>query len=109
MHTHKPFEITRWESSKTPSQEFLERLLSREGLQAKLLEVARDTHTPEMKFDKTVVWALVSGFLQVSFPGYGVIDLRPGDTLEVEANTLYDLIVDHSQPVQLLEAFRAGH
>jgi hypothetical protein len=104
--SHKPFEITRWDSPKTPSLEFLERMLGREGLHANLQEFASNSRTPEMKFDKPVVWALISGQLQVSFPGYGVIDLKPGDMLEVEADILYDLIVTHDHPVQLLEAFR---
>jgi len=104
--SHKPFEITRWDSPKTPSLEFLERMLSRDGLNSHLQEFSGDTHTPEMKFDKPVVWALISGQLQVSFPGYGVIDLKPGDVLEVEAGVFYDLIVPHDHPVQLLEAFK---
>jgi len=105
--SHKPFEIIRWDSPKTPSLEFLERMLTRDGLVSHLQEFSGDTRTPEMKFDKPVVWALISGHLQVSFPGYGVIDLKPGDMLEVEANILYDLIVPHDDPVQLLEAFKS--
>jgi mannose-6-phosphate isomerase-like protein (cupin superfamily) len=102
----KPFDITRWDSPQAPSQDFLERLLTREGLKPERQEFVGKTHTPEMKFDQAVVWALISGQLQVSFPGYGVIALKPGDMLEVQSGVLHDLIVVSEKSAQLLEAFR---
>lgn len=102
----RPFEIMRWESSNPPSLDFLTRMLAREGLKPEQVELASKTHTPEMKFDQTAVRVLVSGKIQFSFPGYGVIELEPGDILEINPGVLHDIIVSSSQPAVLLEALR---
>jgi hypothetical protein len=104
--TQRPFEIMRWESASLPSLESLTRMLTREGLLPEQVELAAKMHTPEMKFDKTAVRVLVSGKLQFSFPGYGVIELEPGDILEINPGVLHDIIVSSSQPAIALEAFR---
>jgi hypothetical protein len=100
-----PFEIMRWDDAATPSQEFLARMLTREGLLPQQTEWASNTHSPEMKFPQTVVRVVVSGKLQYSFPGYGVIELEPGDILEINPGVLHDVIVG-SHPTILLEAIR---
>lgn len=104
--TPRPFDIIRWESPNVPSLELLSRLLSREGLVGEPHEVPPQTHTPEMKFDRRAVRALVAGSVQYSFPGYGVIELHPGDILEILPDSLHDIIVSGSQPAVLLEAYR---
>lgn len=102
----KPFEIMRWESSSPPSLDFLIRMMAREGLCATPSELALHTHTVEMKFEKTAVQVVVSGKIQYAFPGYGVIDLEPGDILEINPGVLFDMTVSGAQPALLLEALR---
>lgn len=104
--TPRPFDIIRWESPKDPSLELLTRMLSRDGLESEAHEVPPQTHTPEMKFDRPAVRALVTGNVQYSFPGYGVIELHPGDILEILPDSLHDIIVSGNQPAILLEAYR---
>jgi hypothetical protein len=103
---HRPFEVIRWESAMAHSPELLARMLAREGLQAEPRELPPRTRTPEMRFDRTAVRVLVAGHIQYSFPGYGVIELHPGDMLEIFPGVLHDVIVAGSQQAVLLEAFR---
>jgi hypothetical protein len=102
----KPFEIMRWESPKQPDPEFLGRMLQREGLQSESIELAAQSQTPEMKFDRAVVMVPALGQLQVSFPGYGAIELAPGDILEINPGVLHDIIVIGSQSAIILQAFK---
>lgn len=102
----QPFEITRWESAASPSSDLLQRMLSREGLTPDITELPEQTHTPEMRFDKPIVYVLISGHIQYSFPGYGVIELEPGDMLEIHPGILHDVIVGTHQTAMLLQAFR---
>lgn len=102
-----PFEIMRWDDAATPSLELLIRMLEREGLQPEQTELASQTHSPEMKFPHSVVRVLVFGKVQYSFPGYGVIELEPGDILEINPGVLHDVIVASPQSATLLEAARA--
>lgn len=104
--TPRPFEIMRWESPKEPDVAMLTRMMSREGLTAESKELAAKTHTPEMKFDKPLVMVLAAGRVQASFPGYGVIELDPGDILEINPGVLHDIIVSSTQPAVILQAFR---
>jgi quercetin dioxygenase-like cupin family protein len=80
-------------------------MMIREGLKPIQTQLEPHTHSPEIKFAQTAVRVLVSGKVQFSFPGYGVIELDPGDILEIEPNVLHDIMVG-SQPAVLLEAFR---
>ena len=104
--SQKPFEIMRWESSTAPTLDFLTRMMVREGLSASQNELAAQSQTNEMKFDRTVVMVLVSGRIQYAFPGYGVVDLEPGDVLEINPGVLHDITVCSSQPATLLQALR---
>jgi hypothetical protein len=101
-----PFEIMRWDDAATPTLERLMRMLEREGLKPEQAELPSPSHSPEMKFDRSVVRVLVNGKVQYSFPGYGVIELEPGDVLEINPGVLHDVIVAGSQPAILLEADR---
>jgi len=101
-----PFEIMRWDDADTPSLDRLVRMLEREGLKPEQIELASQSHSPEMKFSQCVVRVLVAGKVQYSFPGYGVIELGPGDVLEINPGVLHDVIVAGSQPATLLEAVR---
>jgi hypothetical protein len=105
MSQPPPFEIMRWDDPAPPSLAFLTGMLEREGLQPKQTEWLPQTHSPEMKFSQVVVRVLVSGKVQYSFPGYGVIELEPGDILEINPGVLHDVIVD-AHPATLLEAMR---
>ena len=49
---------------------------------------------------------MVSGQLQYSFPGYGVIELMPGDILEIQPDVLHDVMVSGEHPAVVLEALR---
>jgi mannose-6-phosphate isomerase-like protein (cupin superfamily) len=102
----KPFEIMRWESPNPPTLDFLTRMMAREGLRASQNELPPQSRSPEVKFDQTVVMVLVSGHLQYAFPGYGVIDVDPGDILEINPGVLHDITVSSSYSAILLEAFR---
>lgn len=102
----RPYEFTRWEAPRDPDQAFLTRMLSREGLSSELKEMEADARTPEIKFARPVVCALVSGHLQFAFPGYGVIELLPGDLLEIEPDVLHDITVLSGKPAAYLLALR---
>jgi quercetin dioxygenase-like cupin family protein len=102
----KPFEIMRWESPDEPTPEFLNRMMRREGLQAETQELPPQSRSQEMKFSRTRVIISSRGKVQVSFPGYGVIEITPGDILEIAPDTIHDLIVEHSQPSTILQAFK---
>jgi hypothetical protein len=104
--SQKPFEIMRWESSTPPTLDFLTHMMSREGLLASQSELAAQTQTNEMKFDQTVVMVLVSGRIQYAFPGYGAVDLEPGDVLEIDPGVLHDITVCGGQPALILQALR---
>lgn len=104
--SQKPFEIMRWESPNPPTADFLARMMSREGLQANQSELPAQSRTQEMKFDRTMVMVVVSGRLQYAFPGYGVIDVEPGDVLEINPGVLYDVTVSSAQPAIFLQAIR---
>ena len=101
-----PFEIMRWDDAVTPSLDKLMRMLEREGLKPEQTELPSQSHSPEIKFSESVVRVLVVGKVQYSFPGYGVIELEPGDVLEINPGVLHDVIVASSQPATMLEAVR---
>ena len=106
MTQEKPFEIMRWASRSVPTVEVLSRILAREGLKAESIQRDPHTHSMEMKFDKTAIRVMVSGQLQYSFPGYGVIELMPGDILEIQPDVLHDVMVSGENPAVVLEALR---
>lgn len=87
-----PFEIMRWDHSEAPTLERLQRIMDREGFAGGVESLAASAKTPEMKFDKEVFLAPVAGVVQVAFPGYGVIELNPGDILEIQPHTTHDMI-----------------
>lgn len=101
-----PFEIIRWDAPKEPNLGFLMNMMLRDGLKAEPLELAAKTHSPEVKYPQTAVRVLVEGTIQYSFPGYGVIELEPGDMLEIQPGVLHDVTVSSSRPAVLLQAFR---
>lgn len=102
----KPFEIMRWESPDAPTPDFLNRMMSREGLQSEVQELPAYSRSQEMKFARTRVIISSQGKVQVSFPGYGVIEIMPGDILEIAPDTIHDLIVENNQPSTILQAFK---
>jgi hypothetical protein len=81
-------------------------MMHRENLQPTETRLEPHSQTAEMKFAQPLVRVLVSGIVQVSFPGYGVIQLKPGDILEINPHVLHDMIVSSSQPAVLLESVR---
>lgn len=107
MISLKPFDIMRWELDQAPDREFLQQMLTREGLQSTLLELAARSHSPEVKYERPCVHVVVSGHVQYAFPGYGAIELNAGDILEINPQVLHDTIVLNSdQPALILQAFR---
>lgn len=102
----KPFEIMRWESPDAPTPEIISRILRREGLQAETQELAPCSRSQEMKFEQTRLIIAYQGKVQVSFPGYGVIEIAPGDILEIAPEILHDFIVEQNQPSVIFQAFK---
>ena len=92
MTIEKPFEVMRWDSSEDPSEERLTSILSREcdTHQQKVLSLGK---TDEIRHNQPVMNILLSGSLFFGFPGYGSVDLAPGDILEIKPNTTYDITV----------------
>jgi hypothetical protein len=107
LSSQNPFEITRWEASKQPEEALLARWLQREGLEYQRVEHPPKTHTPEVKYDTPVIRVVVSGAIQYSFPGYGVVELRPGDRLDLTADLLHDIKVISPEPAVTLDAVKA--
>ncbi len=81
-------------------------MMHREGLQPSQSELAGQSRSLEMKFNQNRVLVVVQGQLQFAFPGYGVIDLDPGDILEINTGVLHDVTVKGSQDAVLLQALR---
>ena len=104
MSSQSPFEVIRWDAPKPPTPSFLSRWLEREGLSAREEIHAAGSISPEIKFEAPMVRVVVSGNIQVSFPGYGVVELNPGDRLDVEAHFLHDMTVSSMEPAITLVA-----
>lgn len=102
----KPFNIMRWEAPEAPTPEQLSRMMAREGLQAESQDLLPHSRSPEMRFEKIRIIVASVGKVQVSFPGYGTVDISPGDILEIAPETLHDLIVEQSQSSTILQAFK---
>lgn len=102
----KPFEIMRWESPEFPTLEILQRMMQREGLEATLVEFTGQSRSQEMMFEQSQVTVVVQGRLQFAFPGYGVVDVGPGDIVEINAGILYDVTVNGLQTALMLQALR---
>lgn len=96
----------RWESPDPPTLDFLTRMLTREGLQPSQVDFPAQSRSQEMKFEQPMVMVVVAGRLQYAFPGYGVIDVEPGDILEIHPGVLHDVTVGGAQPAILLQASR---
>ncbi|MBY0450665.1 MAG: hypothetical protein K2X01_08590 [Cyanobacteria bacterium] len=104
MTQQRPFEVSRWDAPKEPTVEFLIRWLEREGFHPKQQEHPAHSHSPELKFPMPLVRVVVSGHVQYSFPGYGVVELNPGDRLDLDANILHNVTVTSSTPAVTLNA-----
>lgn len=104
--SQRPFIVNRWESPNPPPLEILTRWFSREKLSHEEEIFAPGAPTPELKFPTQTVRTVVSGTLQCAFPGYGVLELKAGDSVEIQADTRHDLKAMGKDPVILLKAFR---
>lgn len=80
------------------------RWLNREGYQPQEELYPAGMHTPEMIFSHRTIRILLSGCVQVAFPGYGVIELNPGDRIDIEPNVLHDILVSSPTPATLFVA-----
>lgn len=96
----------RWDADKPPTSEFLKRMMTREGLCPEQVELPANSRSPEMKFEQTRVLVASAGCVQVSFPGYGSVEVFPGDILEIQPHTTHDFIVDHVDCTVIYEAFK---
>jgi hypothetical protein len=105
-----PYELTKWISRQLPDETVLERALHGEGLvttSITLIAQSRcDATSLEQLSQQSTVLVVVTGKLQVSFPGYGVVALEQGDQLDVESGTRFDLSVLGHQSVKILVANR---
>ena len=102
---NKPYEWMAWGGNTTPSEEQLEHMLVKEGL-APLKTFLTPGKSQEMRFDKSVIWVLVEGKAYFGMPGYGSIDMAPGDIMEIEAGLMHDITVTSTGDSQFLQAFR---
>lgn len=101
----QPFELIVWDGVDQPTESFLLRMLTKENLAPQSEELPMGK-THEMKFEKPVVYTLVSGALYFGFPGYGSVDLKPGDTLEIKPGVLFDITVTGTVSAKLFTAVR---
>ena len=106
MSSQRPFDIIRWESPKPPTLDFIQRWMERDGLHPEQQEIAAGTHTAEVKFTQVMVRTVSAGEVQCSFPGYGVVELHPGDSVEIQPDTLHDIKVISREPAVLLSSLR---
>lgn len=106
MSSQRPFEITRWDSANLPTVEMMTKWMQREGMAPEQTEHAVGSQTEELKYPHPMVRTLISGHLQCTFPGYGVVELKSGDSVEIQPHTLHDLKVISHEPVLLLSALR---
>ncbi len=100
----QPFALTRWDSPNPPSPGVFDRWLAKSGLSAETVTLPTATQTEEMKFAEACTRILLSGTLQCAMPGYGVVDLQPGDILEIQGGILHDLRITGSQGATFLLA-----
>lgn len=92
MNNEKPFDVMRWDSTEPPTEERLEKILSRECKQHQEHEFSPGK-TDEMKTNTATIAILKAGALYFGFPGYGSVDLKPGDILEIKDDITYDITV----------------
>lgn len=80
--------INRWSAELPPSQKIIEKLFSREGLDFKEIKVKSGSKLSNQRTPMTEVIQLISGELIFNLTGTQFA-LRPGDRLEIPANTMY--------------------
>lgn len=102
--SEKPFEVMRWESKEEPTREFLMRMMNRECHRIEEEEVPLGK-TQEMKFKEAILRVPLSGAISFGFPGYGSVDLEPGDILEIQPNILHDITISGHQPALILRGY----
>ncbi|MBX2861041.1 MAG: cupin domain-containing protein [Vampirovibrio sp.] len=104
LSSSKPFEVIRWDAPKKPTAELLTRWLVADGLDVETVTFPVGEKTQELRYVAKQVRIVVSGHLQYAFPGYGVVELYPGDQLNIEANILYDVSNPDGVEAVLLKA-----
>lgn len=102
----KPYEWMAWGGTTAPSEEQLDHMLVKEGLSPVKTELPPGK-SQEMRFDQAVVWVLVEGKAYFGMPGYGSVDMAPGDIMEIEAGLMHDITVTSGSNSRFLQAFRA--
>lgn len=86
------YRLQRWELKKHPLPHQVEKLLQECGVnQLAQEQYAAGQKTEERMEQASVVYGLLWGQCQVSFPGYGVVALNAGDLIEILAEVRYDL------------------
>lgn len=80
--------INRWTAEMNPNFEIIENLFSSEGLEFKEVKVASGARLSNQRTPMTEVIQLVSGELIFNLSGTQFA-LRPGDRIEMSANTMY--------------------
>jgi mannose-6-phosphate isomerase-like protein (cupin superfamily) len=102
----KPYTVEHWDSPKIPDKAFWQHQLVREGLSFQWEELPANTTTPEMKAPQTVTKVVISGQCQIAFPGFGTVDLKPGDRVDIEPDTLFDMRSSLAETTLLIDARR---
>ena len=80
--------------------------MRRDGWEPVPDELPAGAHTAELRYPGMLSRVVLSGCLQVACPGYGVVDLHPGDQLTLEAGLVHDLTAQGGEPAAFLAAAR---
>lgn len=98
-----PYELMRWESVASPSLSLLSNMLEQQSCVATQVSFSAGYKTEEQELDVLTTYVVVSGKISFAFPGYGTVDLGPGDILEVFPRVRHNVSV-HDGEVTLLQA-----
>ena len=94
-----------WGGDSTPQEAQLVQMLAREQLTPEVM-VFDLGKSPEMRFERPVTYVLVEGQGFFGIPGYGSVDVNPGDIMEIEEGLFHDVTVTSLQKAKFLRALR---
>jgi hypothetical protein len=98
-----PVQILHWQGSKPPTQRLLKLLLEEAGHTHVSLEaLPAGYRSAEQQETTPVLRWLLSGVLQLALPGYGVVELHPGDQYIIAPDFTYDVTVLSETGTQFL-------
>jgi hypothetical protein len=104
MPTSTAYDLDRWESKTPPNPGMIERMMGLEaaGNPVEPCEALAGQQSGELFCEQGLVMCLCTGVLNVTFPGYGVVALAPGDILKIPANTRFEWTAPSGKPATWL-------